>query len=254
MMNPLSFLVGNIPSSFSAFGCFKRIRDFLYLDERIESRDIRSHLDEKRGGAANSRESSTSGAIELQNIDRRNPDGTDIAIVDGNFSWGETTVLQNINTTFSRSQRGSLTILVGPIGSGKSSLLKTILGETLSVKGRVTLDSPHLAFCDQTPWLMNATIRDNIVAESRGFDDAWYNTVIEACDLSIDFSLLQSGDLTEVGDRGLKLSGGQKQRLVSYQSPFVGQQQLKLSRPSPAPSILGNQWPCSTTCSADLIK
>lgn len=61
---------------------------------------------------------------------------------------------------------------------------------------------------------MNASIRENIIAESKGFDAAWFDTVVQACDLSIDFARFPEGDSTEVGDKGVKLSGGQKQRLV----------------------------------------
>ncbi|KAF7550053.1 hypothetical protein G7Z17_g5969 [Cylindrodendrum hubeiense] len=46
MMEPLSHLVGNIPHSFSAFGCFKRIQEFLLLEERIDSREIRGVVNE----------------------------------------------------------------------------------------------------------------------------------------------------------------------------------------------------------------
>lgn len=62
---------------------------------------------------------------------------------------------------------------------------------------------------------MNATIRDNIVAESGFFEDKWFDTVVEACDLAQDFARLPDGVSTVVGDKGVKLSGGQKQRLVS---------------------------------------
>ena len=61
---------------------------------------------------------------------------------------------------------------------------------------------------------MNTTVRGNIVAGSEGFDEAWYDTVIEACDLSTDLARLPSGSSTVVGDGGLKLSGGQKERIV----------------------------------------
>lgn len=215
MMDPLSFLLGNIPSSFTAIGCFKRIEAFLYLDERIENRDIRSRLGTRKPTTPDDKKMLPSETIELSNIEKINPDGTHITIVDGHFNWGETAVLQGINSTFHQKQRGSLTMIIGPIGSGKSSLLKAILGETPVVSGMVSLESPEVSFCDQTPWLMNATIRDNIVAESGGFDEAWFKTVIEACDMAIDFAQLPLGSLTVVGDKGLKLSGGQKQRLVS---------------------------------------
>ncbi|KAJ4863834.1 ABC transporter domain-containing protein [Trichoderma breve] len=183
MINPLSFLLGNISSAYAAFGCFKRIQEFLLLNERVDSREICAQpgLSTKSEEAGSQRSS-----IELRTLDRDNE----------------------------KAQSGSLTMIVGPIGSGKSSLLKAILGETSSTGGKVSLSTPSIAFCDQTPWVMNATIRDNIVAESGHFEDKWFDTVVEACDLTQDFSRLPEGIATVVGDKGVKLSGGQKQRLA----------------------------------------
>lgn len=212
MINPLSFLLGNISSAYAAFGCFKRIQEFLLLNERVDSREICAQpgLSTKSEEAGSQRSS-----IELRTLDRDNEKGARVSIAGGDFAWKEKKVLSNISVSFSQAQSGSLTMIVGPIGSGKSSLLKAILGETSSTGGKVSLSTPSIAFCDQTPWVMNATIRDNIVAESGHFEDKWFDTVVEACDLTQDFSRLPEGIATVVGDKGVKLSGGQKQRLVS---------------------------------------
>ncbi|KAM0479830.1 hypothetical protein ACHAPX_004407 [Trichoderma viride] len=211
MVNPLSFLLGNISAAYAAFGCFKRIQEFLLLDERIDSRQISPQL----GVPTKSEEvGSRRSSMELRPLDRYTEEGERIFISEGDFSWKEKKVLSNINVSFSQTQSGSLTTIVGPIGSGKSSLLKAILGEASSTGGRISLSTPSIAFCDQTPWVMNATIRDNIVAESGFFDDKWFDTVVEACDLTQDFARLQDGASTVVGDKGVKLSGGQKQRLA----------------------------------------
>lgn len=156
--------------------------------------------------------------IALKDLSGRRPGqaGT-VAITDGTFKWAEEAVLSNINTSTPETD-GSLTIVVGPIGCGKSSLLKAILGETKNESGVISLSHPDVAFCDQTPWVMDASIRDNIVGESRGDDEVWYATVINACDLTEDLAALPEGDSTLVGDKGLKLSGGQKQRIVSFRT------------------------------------
>ncbi|QGI63185.1 hypothetical protein CEK26_007138 [Fusarium fujikuroi] len=215
MMDPLSHLLGSIPGSFSVFGCFRRMEDFLNLEERIDRRQV-------NGRSKNTSRSSAESSQPFQETIEATPlktipvgaDGTRIAIEDGNFHWGENAVLQDINTTFPSHKNGSLTMLAGPVGSGKSSLLKAILGETTSSMGNVFLNTSEVAFCDQTPWVMNATIRSNIVAESKGYDSAWLETVIDACDLTIDLGRLPEGDLTQVGEQGVKLSGGQKQRIA----------------------------------------
>ncbi|UKZ93816.1 uncharacterized protein TrAFT101_008724 [Trichoderma asperellum] len=218
MVNPLSFLLGNISAAYAAFGCFKRIQDFLLLDERIDSRQISPQLGVP---AKNEEAESRRSSMELRPLDRYTEEGERIFISEGDFSWKEKKVLSNINVSFSQTQSGSLTTIVGPIGSGKSSLLKAILGEADSTGGRISLSTPSIAFCDQTPWVMNATIRDNIVAESGFFEDKWFDTVVEACDLAQDFARLPDGVSTVVGDKGVKLSGGQKQRLAIARAVYA---------------------------------
>ncbi|CAM1508146.1 Fc.00g049940.m01.CDS01 [Cosmosporella sp. VM-42] len=211
MMNPLSFLLGNIPHSFSAIGCFQRIQDFLVLDERIDSRNVRS---DRPSSLSKGLTPTVRKSVELKDLKSVSMENSSVAIRDGNFNWGDKSVLKDITASFPKQKSGSLTMVVGPIGSGKSSLLKAILGEITSANGVVSLNSPDIAFCDQTPWVMNATIQANIIAESKGFDACWFDTVVEACDLNIDLARLPEGDQTEVGDKGVKLSGGQKQRLA----------------------------------------
>jgi len=72
--------------------------------------------------------------------------------------------------------------------------------------------SDSIAFASQTPWLMNATVRDNILFGDP-FNAPRYNKVITACALYRDFETLEGGDLTEIGEKGINLSGGQKQRI-----------------------------------------
>ncbi|QPC79478.1 hypothetical protein HYE68_010230 [Fusarium pseudograminearum] len=212
MMDPLSQLLGSIPGSFSVFGCFTRMEDFLTLEERVDRRQIQGRYKEStRENPRPLQETFQSTAMKEIQV---GADGSRILIADGNFNWGEKAVLQDINTSFPSHKDGSLTMLVGPVGSGKSSLLKAILGETTSSNGSVSLNVSEVAFCDQTPWVMNATIRANIIAESKGYDSAWFDTVVSACDLTIDLGRLPEGDLTQVGDQGIKLSGGQKQRIA----------------------------------------
>lgn len=148
MMNPLSFLLGNIPHSFSALGCFKRIQEFLILDERNETRDFRSGSCSKPSSISKDPTITTSEGLELEELSHVAEHAPHITIVDGTFNWADKTVLSEVTTNFPRRQKGSLTMIIGPIGSGKSSLLKAILGETASAGGVVSLDSPDIVFCD----------------------------------------------------------------------------------------------------------
>lgn len=106
-------------------------------------------------------------------------------------------------------------MIVGPVGCGKSTLLKAILGEVPCMAGSVHLSSDRVAFCDQTPWHMNETIRNSIVTTSE-FDEQWYATVIRACALEEDLRQLPRGDQTVIGSKGVALSTGQSQRVVSF--------------------------------------
>ncbi|KAI5285642.1 hypothetical protein KEM54_000408 [Ascosphaera aggregata] len=124
---------------------------------------------------------------------------------------------------------GALNVIAGPTGSGKSSLLMALLGEMKLLSGEVHLpgsgiDRPSLrpdpytgmtesvAYCAQEAWLVNATIRDNITFASE-WDEARYTAVLKACALERDMQILDMGDQTLVGEKGISLSGGQKQRI-----------------------------------------
>lgn len=106
---------------------------------------------------------------------------------------------------------GELCAVVGRVGSGKSSLCSAILNETVLEQGRIELKG-SVAYAAQSAWILNATVRDNILF-GLAFDQKRYDAVIKACQLTHDLSLLDNGDLTEIGENGINLSGGQKQRI-----------------------------------------
>uniref|UniRef100_A0AAQ4R4F2 ATP-binding cassette, sub-family C (CFTR/MRP), member 2 n=1 Tax=Gasterosteus aculeatus aculeatus TaxID=481459 RepID=A0AAQ4R4F2_GASAC len=106
---------------------------------------------------------------------------------------------------------GKLVAVVGAVGSGKSSLMSALLGEMYSNKGFINIQG-SLAFVPQQAWIQNATLRDNILFGS-SHEDRRFQGVIQACALAPDLELLQGGDLTEIGEKGINLSGGQKQRV-----------------------------------------
>jgi ATP-binding cassette subfamily C (CFTR/MRP) protein 1 len=108
---------------------------------------------------------------------------------------------------------GNLTMIVGPIGCGKSILHPGILGETPASPGIVYINQTRSAFVDQTPWIQNSSIRSNIIGVSTS-DPEWYGKVVYACALDSDMETLFHGDSTNAGSAGGGLSGGQKLRIV----------------------------------------
>uniref|UniRef100_A0AAQ5ZDG4 ABC-type glutathione-S-conjugate transporter n=1 Tax=Amphiprion ocellaris TaxID=80972 RepID=A0AAQ5ZDG4_AMPOC len=110
-----------------------------------------------------------------------------------------------------RVPRGSLVAVVGHVGSGKSSLLSAMLGETEKRSGQVSVKG-SVAYVPQQAWIQNATVQDNIIF-GREKLKTWYHRVLEACALLPDLDILPAGDATEIGEKGLNLSGGQKQRV-----------------------------------------
>ncbi len=102
-------------------------------------------------------------------------------------------------------------IVVGKVGSGKSSLLSALLGEMNKLSGEINVNGTT-ALSSQQPWIQNATLKDNILF-GQNLDQNAYTKIIEACSLETDFDNLPAGDSTEIGERGINLSGGQKARV-----------------------------------------
>ncbi|XP_065292076.1 ATP-binding cassette sub-family C member 2-like [Dermacentor albipictus] len=166
----------------------KRIADFCTAEEFKEAKcDVNNYA------------SATKGTVQLQKC---------------SFSWvkpthgGSFAQLTDIDLSV---EPGALIGVVGFVGSGKSSLLAAILGDMHLIKGDVTCRG-RIAFAPQLPVLHNMTIRDNIVY-GQSMDAAFYERVVQSCQLMNDFNRMQSGDMTEVGEKGTNLSGGQKQRI-----------------------------------------
>ncbi|KAF4114699.1 hypothetical protein G5714_004922 [Onychostoma macrolepis] len=149
-----------------------------------------------------------------------------VQVNDGFFTWGSNlSTLTDINI---RIPTGQLTMIVGQVGCGKSSLLLAMLGEMQTISGKVywsklpdyeilfdgsiSKNRYSVAYATQKSWLLNATVEENITFGSP-FNKQRYKAVIDACSLQPDIDLLPFGDQTEIGERGINLSGGQRQRI-----------------------------------------
>ncbi|KAF1322516.1 Atp-binding protein, partial [Globisporangium splendens] len=134
--------------------------------------------------------------------------------------------LANVSVTI---PKGQLTLVVGAVGSGKSTLLSALLGELqpdADSSGRVFLPSSRrTAYAAQSPYLVNASVKDNIVFGSF-YDRERLERVVESCELPADLKQFAHGLETEVGENGVTLSGGQKQRISIARTVYAKNQEL----------------------------
>ncbi|KAK6224641.1 abc multidrug transporter [Colletotrichum tabaci] len=185
LANPLFWMFEVVLDMSAALACFQRIETYLTEPPRVE------------GEHALERNPSTRPALSVQ---------------EASLSWKDEadSILSGLNFDI---QKGQLVMLVGPVASGKSTLLKGLLGEIPHVTGTVALSSTRVSWCEQNPWLINETVRKNIICFSE-FDLHLYQQVLKACDLEKDLAQLPEEDLTIIGSKGIVLSGGQKQRVA----------------------------------------
>ncbi|KAL7941549.1 P-loop containing nucleoside triphosphate hydrolase protein [Trichoderma barbatum] len=196
LTEPLSQLFQYVPPLLAAFACVSRIQAFLEKDCRVDFRE----------------EATAIRPSEILNYSSGEKKDILIQITKGDFGWEEKKpILSNIALDIPAR---SLTIIIGPTACGKSTLLKVLLGETPFHSGRLLMGpaTRGVGYCDQTPFLTNASVRDNILGYA-SFDQVRYNEVLEATMLLPDLATFPQGDLTKVGSGGVTLSGGQKQRV-----------------------------------------
>lgn len=146
---------------------------------------------------------------ERQNIVKRTEDNKGISIERVQASWtSEQHTLKNLNISI---PTGMLCAIVGPVGSGKSSILQLILGELNYDKGTVSVNG-EIAYASQEPWLFVSSVRQNIIY-IENYNKKRYANIVDVCALKKDFQLFPNGDKTLVGERGVSLSGGQRARI-----------------------------------------
>ncbi|KAK7931511.1 ABC multidrug transporter [Apiospora marii] len=206
LADPLAMIFQSIPQIIAGLACLGRIQKYLECETR---NDFRSVIHTNKVSLVTSTEKKAS-TPEKGSPTSDNPSA--ISIREGNYGWvPESMVLRDINVEFSSA---ALNIVCGPVGCGKTSLCKALLGEIPFHSGNMHLHTTYrrIGFCDQTPFLSNGTIRHNIIGFS-DFDEERYREVLLATMLDVDLETLPSGEMTNVGSNGITLSGGQKQRV-----------------------------------------
>ncbi|KAJ7274255.1 P-loop containing nucleoside triphosphate hydrolase protein [Mycena rebaudengoi] len=155
-------------------------------------------------------------------------------------------------------ERGRINLVVGPTGSGKTSLLHALLGEMHWIPSTLAswYNLPRgdgVAYAAQESWVLNETIKDNIIFDT-AFDEERYKKVIYQCALEPDLALFQAGDQTEVGEKGLTLSGGQKARLTLARAVYSTAGILLLDDVLAALDVHTAQWIVEKCLGGDLVK
>ncbi|TVU35823.1 hypothetical protein EJB05_17730, partial [Eragrostis curvula] len=138
-----------------------------------------------------------------------------LRVKDGVFTWDddgtENPQKPQLRGVDLEVRAGELVAVVGTVGSGKSSLLGCVLGEMRRVSGTVFVRGTT-AYVAQTPWIQSGTVADNILF-GLPMDVERYREAVRVCCLEKDLQMMESGDMTEIGERGVTLSGGQRQRV-----------------------------------------
>uniref|UniRef100_A0A3Q3EHL9 ATP-binding cassette, sub-family C (CFTR/MRP), member 8 n=1 Tax=Kryptolebias marmoratus TaxID=37003 RepID=A0A3Q3EHL9_KRYMA len=256
LVTPLFLLSSVVRSTVKALVSVQKLSEFFSSDEIGDEQEPRAMLTSSCSNHNQNRYQ----AVPLKVVNRKHPprdewnnyssqgdqevDGPSqeverdicIKITNGYFTW--TDGPPTLSSVDIKIPFGKLTMIVGQVGCGKSSLLLAALGEMQRVSGTVIWNSlpdveserdesptdrdaagdrdirkrGPVAYASQKPWLLNASVVENITFEMPMIKSR-YKAVIEACSLQPDIDILPQGDQTEIGERGIILSGGQKQRI-----------------------------------------
>ncbi|KAH8757146.1 P-loop containing nucleoside triphosphate hydrolase protein, partial [Hyaloscypha sp. PMI_1271] len=193
--HPANMIMSIVPQAIGALAAFDRIQQYLLQPPRCDQRLILSVDNDAK---------KISPAICIADVTIQNTSST-------------RPILSDINLVM---DRGSIVICSGPVGSGKTTLARAIMGELPTAGGTISVSSKRIGCCEQAPWLSSGTLKEAICGYSPE-DQRWYNQVVRLCCLDDDLSALPNGDRTMIGSRGLNLSGGQRQRVALARAVYA---------------------------------
>lgn len=150
--------------------------------------------------------SSASSKLDLEKADHQSMQ--DIRLINATVGYDKKkiSILSDVTCTIPANK---VTVLLGKVGSGKSTMCSTLLGETGVLAGAVYRPNLRYAYCSQDPWISDGSVKENILLESP-LDASFYDRCLKATALDYDLESLASGDAHAAG----KLSGGQKARVA----------------------------------------
>ncbi|THX19328.1 P-loop containing nucleoside triphosphate hydrolase protein [Aureobasidium pullulans] len=203
---PMLGAVQFIPNTLQSLAALQRIQAFLEVDDQIDQRTIQH--------------SRTSNHSTRPEVPAYASDGQIVASL-SNVSCGYSPavpVLENLTWDFRKNRL---------VGSGKSTLLKALLGEVDINRGSVHAPGV-VAYCDQSPWLWDGTIEENIMGIYER-DESWLQRVIWACGLEQDMRRMPVP--SAIGNGGSSLSGGQRNRVSLARAVYSREKFVLLDDP-----------------------
>ncbi|PWY72279.1 putative multidrug resistance-associated protein [Aspergillus heteromorphus CBS 117.55] len=203
LTSPLVTFIRAVPQLVQCSGSFERIEAYLEKKPAV--------VDDLTPSSVASTDLSPREGLELTRFAAVPQASTLVSFNGVDIAWSpdSDTVLRDLHLDIGRG----ITMLIGPVGSGKSALIESILGETVIRNGTRRAGLSNVAYCSQKPWIVNNTIQHNITGGTR-FDMKWYRFCVSACGLDDDLASLPAGDMHVAGSDGVSLSGGQKQRVA----------------------------------------
>ncbi|KAK9504179.1 hypothetical protein O3M35_010567 [Rhynocoris fuscipes] len=184
----------------------KRIQNFLLYEETADTPVC--------AGKANGKINLENNGIPpnlLYSHETKNFEKPGIVVKNASAKWIPDSTENSLTNISCNVIPGQLTVVIGPVGSGKTSFYHALLKELPLTSGSISI-SGTVSYASQEPWLFHGSVKQNILF-GEPYDRDRYRKVVKVCALRTDFEQLPYGDKTIVGERGVSLSGGQRARI-----------------------------------------
>lgn len=124
-----------------------------------------------------------------------------------------------------------LVTITGPpqTGAGTSLVFDAILKEVPLTRGRIVQEGT-LAYVGQKPWIFSGTVRENILF-GEPYSEGRFLAVVKACRIDETIGVLPNGDMTFIGDGGIKLNLSQRERLNLARAAYSSASIILLDNP-----------------------